>query len=195
MHCQHYHCPKLIELSNVDLILNHATAADVDIEFLNYVSSDTGVSCCSIIEIGIKLQRMDIVKSLVNKGANAICAGGDPSKYPGLVQLFGEYYEFGTNRYITWLLHEYINEKDIPRFIDDVMKVDICGDKSMEMFNRVGRHAAHAVLTSGHMRLCEKFVEKHGKAVLTVKDPNERTALLVAASHGDDESVKTILEL
>ena len=148
-----------------------------------------------MIELAIDIQRMDIAKVLVKGGTNAIYIGMDPSKVSGVVQLFNEYYGFGTNSYISWLLHEHLSYSEVPKFIDEVMKVNIFNDGAMAMFDDVGRHPAHALLTCGHEIMSRKFLETHGYENLTVSDATGKTALQISAERGDLGSVKVIFRL
>ena len=194
MHCVHNDCPDVIDCDIIEHLTRNFTSENLNVEILE-INLKMGISCCSIIEIAIKLQRMDVVKVLVRKGANSVCVEDDPSTYSGVVQLFDEYYEFGTNKFITWLLHEHIREQDIPEFINKVLKIDVFNDSAINMFNDVGRCPAHAFLTCGHQELSEKFLEKHGYEQLTKPDGSGRTALQIAAAQGDFDSVKTLLHL
>ena len=109
------------------------------------------------------IKRIDIVQQMVLAGANPIhpCA----AESSGVPQLLNEYYEFGTNEYISWLLHQHLLSDQLPQFIEDVVKLNIFNKSSpgMKMFNGVGRHPAHALLTCGNEDLIRKFLDKVSK--------------------------------
>ena len=73
--------------------------------------------------------------------------------------------------------------------------VNIFNDSALRMFQIVGRHHAHALLTCGHKQMSRMFLEKYGYHLLTEEDGNGRTALQVAAEQGDIDSVKVIFNL
>ena len=194
VYCRHNDCPELIDKSIVQNLVSSLEPASLDIEII-YSFSHNKKSVCSIIEMAIALQRMDVVKVLVEKGANPIYVGADPREISGVIQLLNEYYKFGTNKYISWLLHEHLSHAEIPKFIGNIMGVNIFNERAEQMFKRVGRHAAHALLVCGHKQMSSALLKTHGDHLLTVQDGNGRTALLVAASQGDLDSVKVIFNL
>ena len=163
--------------------------------YINEGSHEINMEWCSMIELAISIRRMDIAKVLVKGGTNAIYIGRNPSEVSGVVQLFSEYYNFGTNDYISWLLHEHLSYNEVPKFIDEVMKVNIFNDLAMDMFNNVGRHPAHALLTCSHEIMSRKFLETYGYKYLTVSDATGKTALQISAERGDLGSVKVIFSL
>ena len=181
-----FKCPDAIDLEIIKLLLN--------------IRLDTDVKChesfCSPIELAIDLRRFDIVKLFIRSGAHPI----DPcipagTKAVGILQLLKEYYDFGTNYYITWLLHEYLLSHEASQFIKTVTKLDILNETSMELFAKVGRHPMHAILTCGHEKLIRKVIKHHGSNLLTIKDETGRSALQIAAKRGDMESVRILVDM
>ena len=150
----------------------------------------------SPIQLAMNLKRMDIAQQLVKAGANPIHPSLD--RVYDVPQLLTEFYEFGTNQYIAWLLHEHLPLNERPNFIKTVVELDICNEASMRLFNGVGRHPAHALLTSGSEEMIMQFLDKPGPSganLLTVKDSTQRTALQIATKKGDLESVDILLKL
>ena len=148
---------------------------------------------CSPIELAISIKRLDIAQQLVIAGANPI---HPTSNYvSGVIQLFDEYYEFGTNQYIRWLFHHHLLSDEIPNFIKNVLKLDIFNDAGVRMFNTVGRHPAHAILTCGNEEMVRQLLQKYPHSLLTVKDGSGMTALQIASQKGDLESVEILLKL
>ena len=202
VYCLHHGCPEKANLVITQDLTKHAYKKSevLNIEIVSYIyrneiSQAINVEWCSMIELAIDLQRMDIAKILVKAGTNAIYIGTNPSKVSGVVQLFNEYYSFGTNGYISWLLHEHLSYSKVPEFIDEVMKVNIFNNEAMRMFADVGRHPAHALLTCGHEKMSRKFLETHGYKNLIVSDGTGKTALQISAEQGDLASVKVIFSL
>ena len=147
----------------------------------------------SPIELAIDLKRFDMVKLFVQSGAQPCMPVGN--EVMGAMQLLREYYDFGTNQYITWLLHEYLLSDDLPEFIEAVVNLDIFSDATMKLFAGVGRHPAHAILTCGHEEMIRKFIEHHGSELLIVKDNGGKSALQIAAERGDLETITVLINL
>ncbi len=175
----------------------------IDIEIIQLLSNtqlDVNIVSCegyrSPIELAIGLKRFDIAKLLVKLGAHPI----DPcvslgSRVVGVIQLLREYYKFGTNHYITWLLHEYLLSDDLPEFIESVIDLNILNETTMSMFAEVGRHPAHAILACGHEEMIRNFIDQHGSNLLITKDETGTSALQISAEWGAFESVKTLVNL
>ena len=144
------------------------------------------------MELAIKLKRIDIAEQLVTAGANPI----HPSleKTSGVLQLLDEYYEFGTNKYIFWVLHQHLLSHEVQPFIETVVKLDIFNDSGMRMFNEVGRHPAHALFTCGSEEMIRQLLEHHKDLKVNVKDGSGRTALQIATEEGNLESVVILLK-
>ena len=126
-------------------------------------------------------------------GANPIHPSLDRAS--GVLQLLNEYYEFGTNEYIFWLLHQYLLSDEITPFIERVMNLDIFNESGMRMFDTVGRHPAHALLTCGNEEMVRRLLEKHPEIKVNIKDGSERTALQIATENGDLDSVRILLKI
>ncbi len=110
-------------------------------------SEDGASGFCSPIKLAIKVKRIDIAQQLVIAGASPIHPSLEETS--GVLHLLVEYYEFGTNKYISWLLHQHLLSHKVPPFIEAVVKLNILNQSGMDMFNEVGRHPAHALLTCG----------------------------------------------
>ena len=155
---------------------------------------------CTPIELAIQIQQINIAKQLVQAGANPICTTEDEDQ---IIPLFLEFYEFGTNHYMSWLLHEHLSQDEVPGFIEKVLekKAMIFSDYAKKEFkDEAGRHHVHGALTCGHEAMIRKFIEcfpttNDGQHMLKVKDSSDRTALQVAAANGDLESVNTLLKM
>ena len=194
VHALHHNCPEVVDGEIVQCLID--TDLDVNvISFLSITNSDCSylVHWCTPIELAISLRRLDTAKQLVMAGANPIPPTLDTKS--GVVQLFQEYCKFGTNHYISWLLHEHLSSHEIPHFIENVMKLGILNEEAERMFDRVGRHAAHAFLTCGHEEIAKQLLRHHGDHLLIIKDTTERTALQIAAEMGNTESVDILLKL
>lgn len=161
---------------------NPTTAENPEKKFTQYSSP---------IELAIDCRRIDIAKELVIAGANPIHPSLDDTE--GVVQLLNEYYEFGTNDFISWLLCQHLLPNKIPQFIKDLMKCNILDKTGMEMFEEVGRHPAHALLTCGNEEIVTEFLKCHHVEV-NVKDGVGRTALRIATENRDLHSVKILLK-
>ena len=148
---------------------------------------------CSPIELAIDSRRIDIAKQLVMHGANPIHPSLNFDDTFGVVQLLDEYYMFGTNTFISWLLHQHLLPQDIPQFIENVMKCNIINESGIKMFIKAGRHPAHALLTCGNEEIVTQFL-KHNSIRVNVKDEFGRTALRVATENCDLHSVKVLLK-
>lgn len=148
---------------------------------------------CSPVELAINLRRIDIAKLMVIAGANPIHPS--LSNVSGVVQLLNEYYEFGTNQYLRWLLNQHTSLNELPQLITNILKLDIFNESAKRISARVGRHLAHAFLICGHEKMTRKFIEHRGVDMLNSKDATGKTALQIAAQMGDVESVSIILKL
>ena len=197
VYLQHYDCPNKVDTSIFQHLLNGVTCEDLNVNILHAFAVGRGqmVCICSPLELAILIQRMDLAKLMVKAGANPILADSDPSGAAGVIHLLSEYYEFGTNSYVSWLLQEYLCSQEVPPFIDKVFEANIFNDDAMEMFTEVGRHPAHALLTCGHEDMIKKLIQIRGESILTVADPSGKTALQIAAGQGDLESVAILLKL
>ena len=160
--------------------------------------SDENGDACSPVELAIQLQQTDIAKLLVQAGANPICANSDTIEQ--ILPLILEFFEFGTNHYISWLLHEHLQPHEISGFIETVLKKEpmIFSQYAKDEFRSgAGRHHVHAFLTCGHKEMINKFIQRFpvtdGEDTLRVKDPAGRTALQISAANNDLESVDTLV--
>lgn len=105
------------------------------------------------------MKRFDIAAKLVKSGADPIDARGTNGQ--GVVALLEEYYQFGTNNYIRWLLYEHYPPSKVSEFIDRVMETDIFNKKAVKHFDeKTHRHHAHALLTCGHEQMIRRLIVK-----------------------------------
>lgn len=149
------------------------------------------------LELAILNHKLEVAKILVTEGANSI-AYPQPGGVTGVIPLMEEYYEFGTNRYMKWLFHEHLRPSEVDKHIQKVLGMDIFNESAVKMFEKAGRHKAHALLTCGHEKMAKALLEhpRHGgPRLLTEKDTAGFTALQVSANNGDLESVKVIMKL
>ena len=208
----HHGCHQMIDTKMVRFLVNSIPkekrelngSSNFDNNVANYVPASTRKdikgTMCSPIELAIQLQRTDIAKQLVQAGADPICANKE--LLDQVLPLFLEFYEFGTNRYFSWLLHEHILHDKVSTFIERVLEREaiIFGDYAKQTFEKgSGRHHIHAALTCGHAEMISKFIDRFstidGEDTLRVKDLAGRTALQIAAANGDLESFTTLLEM
>lgn len=197
VYSQHHDCPNRVDSDILELLLKGAISDDLNVNIMHSFAIGSGqmVCICSPLELAILVQRLDAVKLMVKAGANPILADSDPSEATGVIHLFSEYYEFGTNYYISWLLQEHLLSQEIPNFIEKVFEANIFNEDAMEMFTEVGRHPAHALLTCGHQGMVKKLLQLHGDGMLTITDAKGKTALEIAAAKGDLESVRILLNM
>ena len=145
------------------------------------------------IILAMKCRRIDIVKILVEKGANPI---SPHLKFEGVIGMLAEYYYFGTNNYLSWLLHEHLLPRGVSNFTETVFahKDKIFNEIAKRMFQKIGRHHAHAILTCGHDELIKCFVNDDS-TLLICEDTGGRTALQISAEQGNLESIQILLSL
>lgn len=165
----------------------------------------------SPVELAIELKRLDLAKLMVQENVDLLIDPDFP-KIIGVAQVFDEYFEFGTNDYFSWLLHEYlpsINQDQI--FIKKVVSSvhPLFNKTAIAMFADANRHPVHAILTCRHEEMIKMFLEQcstvseairdstgniSGKKgdPLTIQDGAGRSALEIAAAAGDLDSVKIL---
>ena len=214
IYCLHNGCPEKISGKIIEYLINQIpeirlwmetdgvrrSTFDNDVAYHIPDNSEILNLCCPL-ELAIKMQRIDLAKQIVHAGANPVCA--DESIVEQILPLFNEFYEFGTNHYMSWLLHEHLPQSEISGFIDSVLEREdiIFSEYSKKSFRETaGRHHVHAALTCGHEEMITKFIEHFptdddGQNMLKVKDCADRTALEIAATNGDLESVTALLRL
>lgn len=211
----HHGCPEMVDAKMIMFLINsippdrlweqlgqtRRSNFDQNIYFHIPEVEDDKYELCSPVELAIQLQRIDIAKKLVQAGADPICAL--PNIEEQILPLFLEFFEFGTNRYMSWLLHEHLPQGEVSKFIENVLqKEDIlfCEYAKTCFLAEAGRHHIHAPLTCGHEEMIWKFLDRYpttddGEDTLRVKDSAGRTALQIAAANGDLESVSTLLKM
>ena len=214
IYCLHHGCPEMIDEKMVKHLINRIPnnklqeqngdvwRSNLDRNVAYHIPDKSKTrELCSPVELAIQIQRIDIAKQLVQAGADPICSVHDVVEQ--IIPLFIEFFEFGTNHYMSWLLHEHLPQGEVPGFIEKVLekKAMIFSNYAKGEFkDEAGRHHVHAALTCGHEVMIRKFIERFpttddGQPMLKVKDSSDRTALQVAAANGDLESVNTLLKM
>ena len=213
IYCLHHGCPERIDGKMIEYLINQipenrlweetdgVRQSNFDNNVVFHIPDrSTDWEICCPLELAIQMQRIDLAKQMVQAGANPVCA--DEALVEQILPLFIEFYEFGTNQYMSWLLHEHLAQDEIPNFIESVLekKDMIFSEYAKESFKKeAGRHHVHAALTCGHEEMITKFIKRFptddGKKILKVKDCVDRTALQIASANGDLESVTTLLNL
>ena len=180
VYCVHHKCSEKIDTETVAKLLDPTSVNAV----YHYYST--------LLKFAIHLQRIDVVKLLLQKGADIFAT---PSSNSPVV--IYEYFEYGTTKVLSWFLDEYLSLKDVSAFIERVLDADIVQESVVEMFKvGVKRHPAHAILTCGNQDIMEKFLARYPRQdLLDVEDPSGKTALQVAAEQNNLASVKILLKL
>ena len=210
----HHGCPEMIDEKMITVLIkgipkdklwketDGTKVSNFDDNIVYHIpdkSNETG-EACSPVELAIQLQRMDIAKQFVQAGANPICAIDTVEQ---ILPLLLEFFEFGTNHYISWLLHEHLHPYEISGFIEKVLEKEpmiFSKYAEGEFKDGAGRHHVHGLLTCGHKEMIKRFITRFPKRgdikdMLRVQDCADRTALQIAASNGDLESVDTLLSM
>ena len=125
-----------------------------------------GSSSCSPVELALKIKKFDIAKQMVIAGANPI--DPNPDEHQSIPTLLEEYYYFGTNKFISWLLNQHLLSHNLPKFIEDVMKIDMYNASGIQMFNSVGRDPTHALLTCGNEYFIREFLESKVRKIIII---------------------------
>ena len=190
VYCVHHKCSEKIDTGIVAKLLDLTSVNAVYHYYIPTTSQNR--SELTLLEFAIHLQRMDIVKLLLQKGADIFSTLSS-----NLPVVLYEYFEYGTTKVLSWFLDEYLSLKDIPAFIKRVLDADIIQDSIVELFKvGVKRHPAHAILTCGNQDIMEKFLTRYpSQDLLNVEDPSGKTALQVAAEQNNLVSVKILLKL
>ena len=142
------------------------------------------------LEMAISFQRFDIAQMLVKGGADPIL-GGDGIISP----VFLEYAQFGTHKFVQWLLKKYRSRREIRAFIDRFLDSDVLYREEMRhtITTVFGRNPAHTFLLSGNEEAITYLVEQK-RDILEECDLFKRTALHLAAQANDTTSVKILLD-
>jgi ankyrin repeat protein len=156
---------------------------------------------CSPIEFAVNIKRIDIVELLVMAGAHPIHPLFDSEgkvSSDDIPQILFEYYQFGTNEYICWLLNQHLRTRDIPDFVAKVVGLSIFDEEVStegveKAFDEVGRHPAHALLLCGNEEMVTQLLAVN-KSFLTVKNHSLETALQIGTRRGNLKSIETLLK-
>lgn len=207
----HHGCPEMIDYKMIKFLIKSIPEDKLSKETEKMSNFDNNTAyhiivgkkanerneLCSPVELAIQLQRTDIAKQFVQAGANPICVSDATEQ---ILPLLLEFFEFGTNHYMSWLLHEHLHPHEISGFIEQVLEkgpMIFSNYAKKEFKEEAGRHHVHGLLTCGHKQMIKEFIERYpesdGEDMLRVKDSADRTALQVAAANGDLESVHTLL--
>ena len=146
----------------------------------------------SPLSFAILLQRFDVAAVLTERGANPLQDLGE-----GTLSCMVEYLHFGTNRFFSWLFQEHLQADEIAEFIDDLLplKPAILSSPCVLMFKECYKHPVHAILTCGNEDVINGFLDDDTTSLLTIMDPNGKTALQIAAEQGDVITTKLLLKL
>ena len=192
VHCVHHNCPEILDIEIVQQLIDPST---INVIYYYHIPANPAAGVpwvCTQLEFALLLQRMDIVESLLNNGADLFVK----PIYNAPSILF-EYFEFGTSNLLSWLLDQYLHLDEIPNFIEKVIEADILQSSIVNIFTEwVHRHPAHAVLTCGNEEIAKKLLHHYSTVnLLAVKEPTGRTALQVATDQGNLQAVKVIVKL
>ena len=191
---------KIISCEIVKLLIHRATLNsivhyDIPINEMD-PSGQTTPWVASPLSFAILLQRMDVAQLLTEQGADPLLDLGD-----GTLTCMVEYLHFGTNNFFSWLFQEHLLTDEITTFIQQLLHAEsnVLSEESIMMFNDFYKHPAHALLTCGNedviRMLLDCFSGDSEMDLLSIKDPNGKTALQIAASQGDVASVKVLLKV
>ena len=156
-----------------------------------------------LLDLPLKMNRVDCAKMLVRKGVDPISGGSPRGEEFDVVPLFQEYFDHGTNNFIQWVFNDYLCDLQYPKydlneFANRITK-SICNMNSKNSrWLSQRRSPAHSVLTSGNEEIIKLLVqsgEEQNLDLLAEQSSNGRTALHIAAENGDYISTKALLEL
>ena len=155
-----------------------------------------------MLDLPLSMKRIDCAKVLVQAGVDLINGGSPEGEEFGVVPMFEEYCDHGTNEFICWAFKEYIPkhpEIDLKRIIQSIIRMKE-KDKQSLYWQSVQRAPAHAILTSKHVKTIKRLIECakddfDGLDLLAEQSCTDKTALHVAAENGDVDSVRILLQL
>lgn len=154
----------------------------------------------SALDAVIRVNSIESAKLMVRNGLHPIRGGNGP-KIPVLYQ----YFKFSSNTFLTWLVSE-LHPDDIGLLADEILKVVGVPLGYPDMWKRVGRHPAHALLITGNAEFTRAIVDKHHHCVISERslpatmgimhmtDRAGRTALHIAAERDIRDAVKNLLQ-
>ena len=154
---------------------------------------------CSVLTLAISFHLFDIAKLVIKNGLDPIW-GGDGEVCP----VFLEYYVFGTHNLLKWLLKEHYKD-NFKVFVHRLLDEDaFYKEEQVHSFKVLGKNATHAFLMCGHEEATDCLVEENKRRQQSQPDSNpdilkevdefQKTALHLAAEHGDIVSVKVLLK-
>ena len=142
------------------------------------------------LEMAISFQRFDIAEMLVKAGADPILGGDGTTS-----SIFIEYVQFGTKKFVKWLLEDFLSSDQIQAFVDRLLDTGVMFREMMRHIVTLsyGKNASHTFLLSGHEMAIRRLVDKRPD-LLKEADYFGRTALHLAARDGDIASVTILLD-
>ena len=180
-------------------------SGEITTQHLGLDQKDSGGVNYSMLDLPLLMKNIDCAKVLVEAGVDLINGGSPGGEEFAVVPMFQEYCYHGTNKFITWVLNQYVphfNKLDIKRIIHSIVQSIINmknNDKSLCLWQSVQRSPAHAILTSHHEETIKRLVqcgnEDFGLDLLAEISCTGKTALHVAAENNDVESVQILLQL
>ena len=131
------------------------------------------------------------------ESAKVIVKAGRVHPVNGLrIPVLYEYYKFGTNKFLTWLVNELPQEDldDLVTAILGVMGDSLCEDE--DKWALVGRHPAHALLTTGKQQFTKALVQgRNSNDILSAINHAGQTALHIAAEMQSEAIVSDLLNV
>ena len=155
-----------------------------------------------MLDLPLSMKRIDCAKVLVQAGVDLINGGCPEGQWFGVVPMFEEYCDHGTNEFIRWAFRRYIPdhpEIDPKRIIQSIINMKEKDNVSL-YWQSVQRTPAHAILTSHHEDTIKRLVQCakeyfDGLDLLEERSCTGKTALHIAAENGDVESVHILVQL
>ena len=189
-------CHDIISCEVVKILVSPATLTsivyyDIPVNKFDLSGEATSFWVASPLSFAILLQRFDVAALLTEQGADPLLDLGD-----GTPTCMVEYLHFGTNEFFSWLFQEHLLIDKIAKFVEQLLPElpNILSEECIQMFNDYYKHPAHALLTCRNEEVIKTVLEDD-IALLSVKDPNGKTALQIAAGQGDVLSIKLLLKM
>lgn len=147
----------------------------------------------SALDAVLQVDIVESAKLIVNTGIHPVHGGNKPQ-----IPVLYEYFKFSSNKFLTWLVSE-LHQDDIGLLADDILKVEGVTLGYPNTWKLVGRHPAHALLTTGNAEFTKTIVNKHRslnatEEVLCMTDRAGRTALHIAAEGCNEAAIKNLLQ-
>ena len=154
---------------------------------------------CSILTLAISFNLIEIAKLIVENELDPIW-GGDGEVCP----VFLEYYLFGTNNLLKWLLEEHYRD-NFKYFVHRLLNEGaFYKPEQTHSFQVYGKNAVNAFLFCGHQDAIKHLLEENRRLhqanperyhdILKETDAKKKTALHLAAEQGEASLVKVLIE-